>query len=110
MKSGILSTALFIVFLEMRIGERLRLIMWWKKKNIKDKRESASGKIANGSISLTIDTEHSRSINYSCLKCRYQIKVPKDYIDQFKPGGKEYHLDGHSYLHCPKCAEMIEIK
>jgi hypothetical protein len=23
---------------------------------------------------------------------------------------REYHLDGQSYLHCPKCAEPIEIK
>lgn len=68
--------------------------MWWKKKDTLDRTESVSGRI----------------VNYSCSKCRHQIKVPKDYIDQFKPGGKEYHLDGKSYLHCPKCAEMIEIK
>lgn len=47
---------------------------------------------------------------YPCLKCRYQIKVPEDYIAQFKPGGSEYHLDGQSYLHCPQCGEAIEIK
>lgn len=47
---------------------------------------------------------------YPCLKCRYQIKVPEDCIAQFKPGGREYHLDAQSYLHCPKCGEAIEIK
>jgi hypothetical protein len=62
--------------------------MWWKKKEAK----------------------HQDIVIYPCLKCHYQIKVPLDYIDQFKPGGREYHLDGKSYLHCPKCAEMIEIK
>jgi len=49
-------------------------------------------------------------INYSCLKCHHQIKVPRDCIEQFKPGGKEYHIDGQSYLNCPNCGEMIEIK
>jgi len=68
--------------------------MWWKKRNTTNR----------------IGLEPGKIVSYPCLKCKYQIKVPKDYIDQFKPGGKEYHLDGHSYLHCPKCAEIIEIK
>jgi len=49
-------------------------------------------------------------IIYRCAKCQYQIKVPKEYIDQFKVGGKEYHSDGQSHLVCPNCGEMIEIK
>lgn len=88
MKSGILSTALSTVSLETRIGE----IMWWREKELEDKGCP------------------SRIVIYPCLKCKYQIKVPKDYIDQFKPGGREYHLDGQSYLRCPQCGETIEIK
>ena len=88
MKFGILNMAVFTVSLEMSVGERLIQTMWWKKKEAK----------------------HQNIIIYPCLKCHYQIKAPKDYIDQFKPGGREYHLDGKSYLHCPKCGEAIEIK
>lgn len=49
-------------------------------------------------------------IIYRCVKCQYQIEVPKEYINQFKPGGKEYHSEGQSQLICPNCGEMIEIK
>ena len=95
MRSGILNMAVSIVFIEMIIGERLRITMWWRKQN------TANNKI---------ESESSKIVSYSCLKCKCQIKVPKDYIDQFRPGGREYHLDGQSYLHCPECGEMIEIK
>ena len=49
-------------------------------------------------------------ITYRCAKCQYEIKVPKEYLDQFKSGGEEYHPDGESHLVCPNCGEMIEIK
>ena len=66
--------------------------MWWKK------------------LGPKTQEPFNEIVNYSCLKCHHQIKVPRDYIDQFKLGGREYHIDGQSYLNCPNCGEMIEIK
>jgi len=57
-----------------------------------------------------MEDQSNKILNYPCSKCSHQIKVPKGYIEQFKPGGKEYHIDGQSYLHCPNCGRMIEIK
>lgn len=54
--------------------------------------------------------QDSDTIISRCAKCRYEIRVAKEYLDQFKPRGKEYHPDGQSHLICPKCGEMIEIK
>jgi hypothetical protein len=62
--------------------------MWWKKKEAK----------------------HQDIVIYPCLKYHYQIKVPKDYIDQFKPGGRKYSKDQSpssvyicSRYECGKC-------
>lgn len=55
-------------------------------------------------------SKETNTVIYHCAKCQYEIKCPKEYLDQFKPGGKEYHPDGESLLICPRCGEMIEIK
>ncbi len=52
----------------------------------------------------------SDTIIFRCASGPYEIKAPKEYLDPFKSGGKEYHPDGPSCLVCPNGGEMIEIK
>lgn len=49
-------------------------------------------------------------IKYVCPQCKHEFGVPASWIREFYPGGKEYHNGGNSYLNCPKCREMIELK
>jgi len=45
-----------------------------------------------------------------CPGCKFDLNIPFQIARDFSPGGKEYHEDGDSYLICPHCGDIIELR
>ena len=49
-------------------------------------------------------------VEFVCPQCKYVLRVPRQVVKDFSPGGKEYHKGGETSFVCNKCGTMIQLK
>jgi len=49
-------------------------------------------------------------VGYRCPKCDHFFLIPSEIVQDFSPGGKEYHEGGESYFNCPRCREFVNVE